>query len=577
MHLISLTANQESFRSVQFKKGVNLILGRVGKQTAPNVKKTYNGVGKTLVLRLVHFCLGSNAIPVFQERLPGWDFTLKFEIGGKTYSATRSTQSQNTIQLDDETLPYAEFNRRLQELLFPGLTDIKYLTFRGLFPHFARLSKDGYTSWNKTGGEGKDYQVLLSNAYLLGLDPGLVQQKYDIRQDQDRISKGKQNLEKDPVLKKFFSREDDLAFELADLQEKEAHLAADLRNFQVAENYDQIKRQADEMSFRLKDLRNEREIVTRNIRNIQKSLNRQPDISADEVVSVYDKASKALGDLVSRRLQDVQQFHNDLLQSRTLRLRAELTRLELQKETVDQQVESLNGELDRYLKYLGSHGALDDFVALNEQLGDLRKQIDKLNSFKQLRTEYQTEASRLKAKLAESDVVAQTHLTENAPAIERNLTLFRSLSKEFYDDKPGGIDISVNTGENQIRFDLKVKIQDDASDGINEVKIFCYDFTILAAKHFHKCQFLFHDSRLFSNMDPRQRSTLFRLATKETESSQLQYIASVNQDQVEALKDYYSAEDYASIIESNKILELTDDAESSKLLGIQVDLNFDDE
>lgn len=55
MRLISLTANQKSFHPIIFKDGINII---AGKQVTPhneNDGNTYNGVGKSLTLHLIHF------------------------------------------------------------------------------------------------------------------------------------------------------------------------------------------------------------------------------------------------------------------------------------------------------------------------------------------------------------------------------------------------------------------------------------------------------------------------------------------------------------------------------------------
>ncbi|MEF2094148.1 DUF2326 domain-containing protein [Bacillus sp. CFBP9009] len=144
------------------------------------------------------------------------------------------------------------------------------------------------------------------------------------------------------------------------------------------------------------------------------------------------------------------------------------------------------------------------------------------------------------------------------------MTTFRDLSKAFYDKKPGGIKIKSNDGDNTIRFDILAKIQDDSSDGVNEVKIFC-DMTILLMKQNHKCDFLFHDSRLFSNMDPRQRYTLFKLANDKVSNNGLQYIASINEDTLLTFKGLMTPEEYYGIIEKNTRLTLTD--ESDKILA----------
>ena len=97
MKLISLTANKETFHPVYFDDGINII---VGKQVAPhneNDGNTYNGVGKSLTLHLIHFCLGSNKIDSFTKKIPDWEFVLRFIIDNQEYYCKRSTNNQGTI------------------------------------------------------------------------------------------------------------------------------------------------------------------------------------------------------------------------------------------------------------------------------------------------------------------------------------------------------------------------------------------------------------------------------------------------------------------------------------------------
>jgi len=100
MKLKSLTANKSSFHPIIFNEGLNII---VGKQATPHNKNdgnTYNGVGKSFVLHLIHFCLGSNKIDSLAKNLLDWEFTLKFEVDEKEYFATRSTNEQNKINFE---------------------------------------------------------------------------------------------------------------------------------------------------------------------------------------------------------------------------------------------------------------------------------------------------------------------------------------------------------------------------------------------------------------------------------------------------------------------------------------------
>ena len=60
MRLVSLTANQPSFKPVRFNKtGVSFIVASQKDRANSDTHTTYNGVGKSLLVSLVHFCLGA--------------------------------------------------------------------------------------------------------------------------------------------------------------------------------------------------------------------------------------------------------------------------------------------------------------------------------------------------------------------------------------------------------------------------------------------------------------------------------------------------------------------------------------
>lgn len=94
MKLLKLRANKESFHTIFKSKGISLI---VAKKRTENERNTYNSVGKFLSIVLIHFCLASNKIPVFEELLQGWIFYLDFEIDGKEYASYRTTEQQDVI------------------------------------------------------------------------------------------------------------------------------------------------------------------------------------------------------------------------------------------------------------------------------------------------------------------------------------------------------------------------------------------------------------------------------------------------------------------------------------------------
>ena len=136
MKLLKLRANKESFHTIPFKsKGISLI---VAKKRTENERNTYNSVGKSLSIALIHFCLASNKIPAFEELLQGWIFYLDFEIDGKEYASYRTTEQQDVIFLNDEKMSLAEFRSFMGQEVFGLTTPVNYLTFRSLISRFIR-------------------------------------------------------------------------------------------------------------------------------------------------------------------------------------------------------------------------------------------------------------------------------------------------------------------------------------------------------------------------------------------------------------------------------------------------------
>ena len=126
-----------------------------------------------------------------------------------------------------------------------------------------------------------------------------------------------------------------------------------------------------------------------------------------------------------------------------------------------------------------------------------------------------------------------------------------------------------------LRYTLDARIEDDSSDGVNEVRIFCFDLLLLLCQK-SNLQFIFHDSRLFANMDPRQREMLFRIVNETCEQNDFQYICSINEDALLSVQPFMTPEEFEHNITDNIILELKDDAPESKLLGKQIDINLED-
>lgn len=576
MRLVRLTANKESFRAIEFnKKGISIIAAI---RVSTDSKKTYNSVGKSLALYLVHYCFGANSTNDFDQKLEDWEFTLEFIISDQPYTITRKVNNNGFAILNGKEKKIKEVKEELSDSVFTLPKNAKYLTFRSLISRFIRGSKGSYIEYDRFIDDEQKNPLaqLRNNSLVLGLDSNKVLEKGELKDKLDKIVELKKNIENDNVLKSFFQADDTDEFELkvADLELKIKSIKESLKSFEIAEDFNEIKLEADEISQRLKDLRNKRTKIQNAINNISKSLEIEPDISRKRLIDFYERAKFELGDLVKKRLLEIEKFNQKLLSNRQKRLLQD-------KEMLDERLRSISNEIYRLgnlenekLKYLDTHGALDEFSQLNKQLGEYSKNLEKIRGFQNLLEEYQNQLEDTKQEFITKNKETREYLKETRENRIEQLSVFRNLTNQFYLDKPSAIFVKSNEEINKIRYDIQAKIQDDAGDAVNEVKIFCFDWTILKNQLNHIVKFIFHDSRITDGMDTRQLATLFKIAHSEQD---FQYIISLNQDRLDNLKNELSEQEYDEIINNNIILELSDDSDRDKLLGIQIDLTYEKE
>lgn len=573
MRLIELRANKKSFHTVSFNPNGITVIAAI-KETQDQ-RKTYNSVGKSLTIALIHFCLGSNTNKEF-EKLEDWIFTLDFKIKNEEFTAIRSTKNQKEIELNGVKYSLKEFNKILEEKLFRIKENTKHITFRSLLPRFIRYGEDGYISNERYIKKENPLATLLNNAFLLGLDTDLILKKADLREKELNINKLKAQLS-NPEFKAIFGTENkkDLEIKIVELETLIKRYKKSINEFIIAEDYNSIRKEADKISYELKNYKNKASKLQIAISNIDKSLEIQPDISKEEIIKLYENAKFELGEMVIKKLEELEQFNSQILDNRKRKLIQEKRDFELQLIDLNKIINELGKLEDEKLQYLNSTGALDDYTKLNQALGDNEKKLHSLLQYKKLETDYKLFVEENKKDFTNENIITAKYLEQVEDLIKDNIILFKYFVEKFYSEKNSGITILNNEGRNATRFDIKAKIQDDAGNAVKEVKIFCYDWTILKGKHNHNMNFLFHDSKITGDMDTRQVKTMFEVAHNECKLNGFQYIISLNQNVIDSLKMEMTVEEHKELVSDRIKLTLSDKSPEEKLLGIQIDLNYE--
>ncbi len=575
MHLLKVYSNKESFRTVEFNvTGPSFIVAEQDDPESNDKGKTYNGVGKSLLVRIIHFCFGAaeKGYNDFCEKLEDWEFFIDFKVGNETYTVKRTTNNPKDIVLNDELMSVLKFNKKMDSLCFVIPENISYLSFRSLIPFFVRPKKESYVNFDQPAKTGKQYQTLLYNSFLLGLDVSLIQKKAELKKELDSVDNLKKTFKNDSLLKDFFTGNKDAALTLVELEDRINQLEDNLKTFEVAEDYRDIQLKADKVEKELFVLNNKIILLQNNLEQVNNSLNFSPDLSKNSILNVYQESKIQFSEMLVKELDELEKFYEKLISNRKRRLSEQQNRLKLEIQTKEKKIEKLQKELDSIMKYLGDHQALDLFVSLNSKKAEYELERENIKKYQLLQAECSSKEREIKKEFMESAETTDKYLEDIGDDIVILRNFFRSLAKTFYPDSVAGITIDPNNGTNQLRFDIDAKIESDASDGINHVKIFCYDLTILFEGYKHKIDFVFHDSRLFSDIDERQIADMFKVINDKFSNSKKQYIATVNQNQLDEIRKHMNQSEFDEMITKHKVLTLTDKSDEYKLLGIKVDI-----
>ncbi len=324
MKLIELTANDPRFNRIRFNsEGITLIVGDGSKDK--HIEGSSNGVGKTLLLGLIHHCLGANANSKLKDAID-WTFSLRFSLQGKEYLVERSADGK-TLLLNGESKNLKSYREWLNDCgAFRPDNRLPGLSFRSLITRFARLQREDCVDPLKTHKE-TDFEANLRTAYLLGLDCTLVVDKQAHKKSLDELKRWtKEKLHENDVLRELFRAGAKPEIRAKWLKDEIPRLRSELQLFDVAENYYDIKKQVEVKTTELRNLEQQLSVLCFQIEGIEKTLQRKPDISKQDLLNLYEGLQSIFNPEVLQHFDMVEQFNQDLAVKRTARLQADKNR-----------------------------------------------------------------------------------------------------------------------------------------------------------------------------------------------------------------------------------------------------------
>ncbi len=573
--IYKIYASDTNFKAIEFQIGLNVILA--DKQSESGGKDSRNGLGKTTLLSIIDFCLGSKlnqkAFPI--EKIKEWTFFVELDICGEKITAARSIRDASIIKIqgNTSTLPvkaersqngHFDFYKlsewqKLLGISFFNLKDItrsKYIpTFRMLIPYFLRRGTYAYNDPFSCFKNQPLWNTQVCNAYLLGLN----WEQAAIAQEIKDKSKALQSFDK-AVKTGIVASKGELEAERIRLQIEFNRDKTILSEFKVHPLYQEIQEQANSISQEIHDLSNQSLILRRKLDRYEESIDAEqtPDISAVE--ALYEEAGLYFGDVVKKTLADARIFHTQIVQNRKHFLKAEIEEMKNQLLAISKKIEEGTNKRTELMLVLQTHGALEEFTIFQERLIEKKERLEKIKSQIIDIEEMSVQKKEIKVKKIELETKIQRDYEQARPEWEKAVAEFNENTQALY---PEAGNLVINCSENGYSFN--VEIPRSNSEGIGKMKIFCYDLMLvnLFAKQKH-VNFLFHDSTIFDGVDSRQTAHALEHAHRKAIESGFQYICSFNSDMIPK-NDFSKDFDIQSFVR----LTLTDKDPKDCLMGFR--------
>ena len=577
--IVAVRSNMPSFKEVEFHPGFNVVLADRTKESTS--RDSRNGLGKTTLIEIIHFCLGGQTRRnqgLMVTPLKGWTFTLEMRVNGRELLVTRGTDNPRWVNVDGDvrdltgpsdrldgmfTLKVSDWNSLLGELFF-GLdrepASKYHPSFRSLFSYFARRGRDAFASPFFHYRTQQEWDKQVNNAFLLGLEWEHAGRLQELR-DEENLLNGLRRAAREGLLEGMIGTLGNLEAERARLDSDIRSRSDNLNSFRVHTQYEEIEQEANDLTSTIQQLSNANLADGRLADLYRGSLEEDQAPDAEDVLEVYQAVGVTMPELVRRRLDEVEDFHRQILANRRAYLESEIQRIETNRNQRQLQIQTAVERRAQLLEVLQTYGALREYTRLQElhleliaRRNDLDNRMNNLKRFEQGRSEVRVNRELLLQ-------TARREFEERREVRERAINIFNSKSEELY-SAPGYLVVDV--GDTGFHFD--VEIMRSGSQGINNMKIFCYDQMLaqLWANEQPSPSLLIHDSTIFDGVDERQVALALELAQTEAERWGFQYVCALNSDTL-------PSSDFSPGFDLNQFVRrrFTDESEEGGLLGIR--------
>ncbi|WP_139827186.1 DUF2326 domain-containing protein [Arenibacter troitsensis] len=522
-----------------------------------------NNVGKTTILRLIDYCLGSEGTDIYSDTefrgnrntelksyLEVNNFIIELSIidssGNNEYILKRNflSRRRKLYSINDKILIKSDFLEKLNHILFDNKNNKP--SFRYLISKFIRNTPHKMSNtlrYLHTSTTDATYESVHLFLFGISLSPELITEKSWLE--------SKLNSEKD-VFKRITedgNSESSLKQALSIIRNDIKRLTKEKEDFNISQSQEKDITELNELRYDIAKLsanlgyhETKLKLINENLEELKNSKNSY-DVNA--IRDIYDEAKLYIPEL-QKRFEDVLVFHNSMIDSKIQFLSKDIP---VVTESIVINRRKLRTKMTREKELSLVLNKIFKISDYDELIMELNKKYE-LKGSKEERHSQVIELNKSIEEKSERLKDINAKLEELEPSLEENLQsfnlIFKSFSKALYDEE---FYASYDKINGNYKFSIN-NIDANVGGGKKKGQIAAFDLAYIKfcdENHIVAPKFVLHDST--EDVSINQLMIINELAN-EIDG---QYIVAV-------LRDKFSGDiEQINIIEDNKIIELSQD------------------
>lgn len=573
----------EKFREPRFDLvGMGVVSANRGAESSET--DSTNGLGKSTLLRIIQFALGSDLSRdrvLNHPELSGVTFGMDLAFNGGTIVISRNTATPTKIRVSKDFLADLPLDFEidghdavinldawrlalaycfLPDALVDRASNTFAPTFRELAVYFVRLGKEAYADPQQAFHNQKGASKRLAVSYLLGLNWTAQRSLHDLLSERERVSTALNAVSEAAEVsddESIGELEAERVVRERALEKRQEEIA----NFNLRSDYHDLEQRLNIADKTLHELVNDNYADRRLLQYYRESAVEAPLFDANRPVSLLQDAGAVFKSDALRSLDEVAAFHSQVYRNRAEFLAGELNRLTGAIARRDRLIDGAAASKAQLLKALSASGALETLIELQRTTSEMAANLEGLKAKIDERKRFDRRKDELTASIGAARTLLKHDLDQRRGLVDESIELFAEYTRALY-GKSARLGVDVKDAGYKFTF----SIDRQGSDGVDQMVVFCFDLMVATLRSRRGAPFkiLIHDSSLFADVDPRQYGLALQLAADVSAGEGFQYICCLNEGTVP--RDHLGELD----LETLTRLRLTDDGPEGRLLGVKL-------